>query len=177
MTFKQFAELNKVTLAVRYLGLHSETIDKKELLQDSWHCALGFNGHEMLLTFNTGLGLRKLNKSKFYKRTGRMKPTNRDLYSLQGVSDKVRLELYDISEPVVEDILYCVVSDAWCYDNSRDFEDFCSDLGYDTDSIKAKKCYDACAEQTKKLRYLFGNDFPVLMECTEEDTQEVMLNV
>jgi hypothetical protein len=174
MTYKQFAELNKVTLDVRHLGVHPETINKKEFLQDSWHCALGFNGHEMLLTFNTGLGLRKLNKAKFYKRTGRMKPTNRDLYNLQGASNKVMLELYDPAEPKIEDILYCVVSDAQCYDNSRDFEDFCSDLGYDTDSIKAKKCYDACAEQTKKLRYLFENQFPVLMECTEDEEQEVI---
>lgn len=35
------------------------------------------------------------------------------------------------------------------------FKDFCSDFGYDTDSIKAYKTYILCIEEEKKLQKLF----------------------
>lgn len=38
---------------------------------------------------------------------------------------------------------------------STDFEDFCSYYGYDTDSIKAKKVFDACMVEDQNLRKLF----------------------
>lgn len=37
------------------------------------------------------------------------------------------------------------------------FEDFCSSFGYDTDSIKAEKTYQACIEQDRQLRKLFSD--------------------
>ena len=36
---------------------------------------------------------------------------------------------YDIPNP--EGILYCILSDARCYDNTGSFEDFCDEFGYD----------------------------------------------
>lgn len=38
---------------------------------------------------------------------------------------------------------------------STDFEDFCSDYGYDIDSMKAKKIFDACMVEDQNLRKLF----------------------
>ena len=33
--------------------------------------------------------------------------------------------------PEVEDILYCILSDAHCYESTGSFEDFCDEFGYD----------------------------------------------
>lgn len=33
--------------------------------------------------------------------------------------------------PDVEDILYCIISDARCYESTGSFEDFCDEFGYD----------------------------------------------
>ena len=33
--------------------------------------------------------------------------------------------------PDVEDILYCIISDAHCYESTGSFEDFCDEFGYD----------------------------------------------
>ena len=60
--------------------------------------------------------------------------------------------------PELDSVLNCLASDASGYDNSWDFEDWCSEYGYDTDSRKAEKTYRAIGEQAKKLRHLLGED-------------------
>lgn len=52
--------------------------------------------------------------------------------------------------PKIEHVLHCLFSDANCSEQS--FENFCSDLGYNTDSTKDLKSYLACQENGKKLR-------------------------
>lgn len=54
---------------------------------------------------------------------------------------------YENKEPSLYDILTCVGSDLSLYMNSRNFEDFCSELGYDSDSIKALKTYNQLKKQ------------------------------
>lgn len=53
--------------------------------------------------------------------------------------------------PELADVLDCLVSDASSVRNSRGFEDWCADLGYDTDSRKAEKTYKTCERQADKL--------------------------
>ncbi len=58
-------------------------------------------------------------------------------------------------EPTASGVLECLRSDYSC---SRDsFNDFCDNCGYYKDSIKAKKTYDACVKNGKKLQK-FLND-------------------
>jgi hypothetical protein len=63
------------------------------------------------------------------------------------------LQYCDIVSPKLEDILDCVSSDSLSYENARNFEDFCNEFGYDINSRKAEKIYQACAEQAKELLY------------------------
>lgn len=53
------------------------------------------------------------------------------------------------------DMLYSLSMDASAMD-SRDFEDWCSEIGYDTDSRKAEAIYRACLEIGLKLRACLG---------------------
>lgn len=62
-------------------------------------------------------------------------------------------------EPTAADVLSCLLSDASCHDNARSFEDFASDLGYDSDSRKAERIYKACGSISKRLHRLLGDDF------------------
>lgn len=52
--------------------------------------------------------------------------------------------------PRVRDVLYSLAMDAACARDS--FEDFCSNLGYDTDSRRALRIYLDCQESGHKLR-------------------------
>jgi hypothetical protein len=58
--------------------------------------------------------------------------------------------------PTVDSVLDCLGSDASAADES--FEDFCSNFGYDTDSRKAEKTYNACKRSGDKLRRFLGED-------------------
>ena len=62
-------------------------------------------------------------------------------------------------EPTAYDVLTCCSSDISCPDK---FEDFCYVFGYDSDSIKAKKTFNAVQRQSKKLNSLF--DTPEMVE-------------
>lgn len=62
-------------------------------------------------------------------------------------------------EPTMYDILTCLEK----YE-SRDFEDFCSNYGYDTDSIKALKTYKAVDREYKAVNRLFGDVMEELQE-------------
>ena len=59
-------------------------------------------------------------------------------------------------EPKASSVLDCLKSD---YQVSIDgFDDFCANCGYDNDSIKAKKIYDSCVSQGKKLQKFLNDD-------------------
>lgn len=58
--------------------------------------------------------------------------------------------------PTLAGVLDCLASDASTLENARDFEDWCSDFGYDTDSRKAEATWRAIMEQSTQLRKLLG---------------------
>lgn len=59
--------------------------------------------------------------------------------------------------PTAADVLSCLITDTDC--GEREFEEFCSDLGYDPDSRKAESTWKACAKTAVKVRRLLGDDF------------------
>lgn len=68
-------------------------------------------------------------------------------------------EIKEMQENSLYSILACIHVDHYCPDT---FEDFCSEFGYDTDSIKAEKTFRNCREQSKKLQSIFTSEE---MEC------------
>lgn len=58
--------------------------------------------------------------------------------------------------PTAAGVIYSVLLDANASNNT--FEDFCDELGYDTDSRKTLKTYIACQENGTKLRKIFTKD-------------------
>jgi hypothetical protein len=65
-------------------------------------------------------------------------------------------------EPTPKDVLECLFLDASSVENSRSFEDWCSDLGYETDSRKAESTYIVCGRQASKLHRLLGEDYSLI---------------
>ncbi len=57
--------------------------------------------------------------------------------------------------PTQASVLYSLLLDAQCAD--QNFDDFCSDLGYDPDSRKDFKIYESCCEILQKMRKIFTN--------------------
>lgn len=63
-------------------------------------------------------------------------------------------------EPTAEDTLGCLLSDATA---DPDFESFCREFGYDTDSRKAEKIHTSCLKTREALERLLGDDFEAFM--------------
>ena len=55
--------------------------------------------------------------------------------------------------PDLLSLLNCLVMDSDCLNYT--FDDWCDDLGYDQDSIKAKQAYDICIKQAIECKSLF----------------------
>jgi hypothetical protein len=64
--------------------------------------------------------------------------------------------------PTAQGVLECLLSDTQSAYGS--FNDFCSNMGYSEDSIKAKRIYDACHRQDKRLKKLFGADYQAFVD-------------
>lgn len=86
--------------------------------------------------YRTGLG-HATKRKDFFKKT-----TKKSIYDS---TDEV-----DIHVPKLKDILYAMAWDAKVSDGT--FEDFCSELGYSTDSRQALKTYLKCQESGAKLK-------------------------
>jgi hypothetical protein len=65
-------------------------------------------------------------------------------------------------EPTLEDVMPCLLSDLSLSD--YDFEGFCHEFGYDEDSRKAYKTFQAVQKNGKKLEKLLGDDLNKVIE-------------
>jgi hypothetical protein len=61
-------------------------------------------------------------------------------------------------EPKPEDVLSSLSLDSSGVENSRSFEDWAAEYGYDTDSRKAERIYKVCEKQANKLKTFLGDD-------------------
>lgn len=77
------------------------------------------------------------------------------------------------SLPVCFDAAYCVISDAQGVNNSRSFEDWCGDYGYDSDSRTAERTYKQCTKQSDKLQALLGEDYERILGLDEEELKKI----
>jgi hypothetical protein len=62
------------------------------------------------------------------------------------------------SPPTLADVLDCLASDASGYENSKDFESWASEYGYDADSRSAEKIYRAVKRQSEQLKRTVGDE-------------------
>ena len=60
-------------------------------------------------------------------------------------------------EPTADGVLECLLSDASSAD--EEFINWAGDLGYDPDSRKAERIYNAVKKQTAKLKQFLGDSF------------------
>ena len=69
---------------------------------------------------------------------------------------KENIENCSIVKPVkIDDVLNCLVLD---YLVTRDnFDDFCANLGYNEDSIKAAEIYNNCRKNAKKIKNIIND--------------------
>jgi hypothetical protein len=58
--------------------------------------------------------------------------------------------------PFAADVLFCLLLDA--QGAEQNFNDWCGDFGYDADSIKAFKTYQACSDTLTRVRAFLSHE-------------------
>lgn len=58
--------------------------------------------------------------------------------------------------PTLRDVLSCLRSDAQTVEHGQTFEEWCEDLGYDTDSRRAHRSYGECIQSRHRLMSMIG---------------------
>lgn len=74
-------------------------------------------------------------------------------------------------EPDAAGVLECLCSDACTVENARSFEDWCCELGFDSDSRTAERLYKASVRQTEALRRFLGDAFDRLVYADEAEVR------
>ena len=67
----------------------------------------------------------------------------------------------------------CFIWDALAGELDRDFEEFCSDMGYDTDSRRAEQTWKACQEAYRKLDKVSDIDICDLADELQEHLESL----
>lgn len=133
----------QVTFSVSLVG--PQVRDKWEC--DAWRFTLASKAHTYAGDYYTGTGKRELSK------IGKV----RNASAGRAVVPPAPVP------PVAADVLYSLLLNADAADMS--FNAWCSDLGYDNDSIKALSTYQACCKEGEELRKVFKRE--VLDELRE----------
>lgn len=127
------------TYSIRHVRNPSEQWGRKDFkaCADQW--LVEINGQTF--DYYTGIGHRKLRKNTYW---------GKNLNSALKLPLGQMLEATYPVAPEALDVLYSLFIDASIARES--FEDWCADLGYDTDSRQALETYLACQESGVKLR-------------------------
>lgn len=150
------------------IGFSHSVEYKGEQTRDKWQCdAWLFTIKNQEFNYYTGLGHRRLSDYD-RKMTERDFPLPRNPQTVYYRSYLAALE--KVKKPVVPHIvglLYSIITDGMACDMS--FEDWCSDLGYDTDSRKALETYLLCQSNSAKYKKIFTHEQRVIIEEMLQD--------
>lgn len=66
------------------------------------------------------------------------------------------------SEDGLKCALDCILMDISSYECAKNFDDFCSELGYDNDSRNAERIYNACGKEYEKFMRVVSDDYNIV---------------
>jgi len=74
-----------------------------------------------------------------------------------------------VEEPRVASVLSCLADDASSVENAQSFEEWCRELGYDTDSRKAERTWKLIWSQVLRLKSFLGDAYETLLWKVERE--------
>jgi len=147
----------QIDFSIKHVGLF---VDDNLWQHDKW--IVLFNGGEFTTNYSTGIGHRKPRigsqcQSEFERiMNANYKKNKQNLIHVNNTIEKNSLPV----APKLDDVLYSLVIDSEAENMS--FSDWCSNFGYDDDSMKANKIYNACSQNADILRKIGFSDLEEL---------------
>lgn len=134
-TFDSIEALEALPVKIDYVG-QTKHDDKWDC--DQWRVTISSGAGMHSFDYFTGLGLRARTYSGYGKKWDSMLKKHYD--------DKPK-------KPKVADVMHSLILDASAADEN--FDDWCDNYGYSSDSIKALNMYKACLDTARALRKHF----------------------
>lgn len=162
-TLEQFITDTRIAMKVQSAP-ENPNLRGDEWEADHWFYTLNTSRRQMSGYYSMGIGHRTYKGSrplefnrKVYRKGDRIPMI------LTGKVQTLHTELvakeFTPTAPTLAEVLDCLASDAATVENARTFEEWASELGYDTDSREAYKTYKVTKRQTEKLRALLGPEW------------------
>jgi hypothetical protein len=129
-----FLDQHGVKCEARYIGEKRKALGG-EATMDEWRVTFIKGAEVQDFDYFTGLGLRA-------------KTPIRPWQTLEGLKRPVT--------PTAAAMLHCLVLDSVAL--NMGFDEWCSDFGYSSDSIKASKIFEACRDNSRKLARIFNSE-------------------
>ena len=127
--------------------------------QSVWAVTISHSGQSMQIEYSTGSAHRHYRSGKPIK----MKYHGLTVWDCDGYAQTKP------NAPELADVLYSVVSDAQGVAFGQSFDDWAGDYGYDEDSRRAEKAFNACRDEYFDLIRLCGREgFETLCELFED---------
>lgn len=163
----EFLKAANIQFFVNYMGQSKPFGDN---VMDSWKVGFSMRQTDQSgnlyaeFDYHTGIGHRIEAPANSYKLSASQIASAKELQALldkKSVYPETVIKIggdwsrtYSVC-PTQASVLYNLLLDAQCAD--QNFEDFCSDLGYNPDSRKDFKIYELCCESLQKIRKIFTN--------------------
>lgn len=138
-----FLQENNIAYAARYVG---ETMRDNKWQCDAWRASFAAGKSRFETDYYTGLGHRKPVKGS--ERQGGANMPKKSI----GYHEWAKRNIKPVT-PCAADVLHSLILDSSAIDTSFDY--WCSDYGYDTDSISAFNTYQQSCKIAKELRQVF----------------------
>lgn len=171
------------------LGLSMESSEGRAKCTDEWD-HIEFNveikrGNNVLFSgpYRLGVGHVKIPKgdciwmyklvsdetSLFYqmqrKGSVKVKPEYKHIH----LSILTKLATHQKLKPKIEDVMYSLLSEGSVFFDGQTLDEFCSDFGFSTDSIKANNLWKACLDTGMNLRkFLNPSEIEDLRKATQD---------
>ena len=169
---KKLIELNEIDLAVaeylkdqkiEFKPVFVGTKTDKDWQRDQFSVTIKPAGkYSESFEFNVGIGHRLNLIGTNYKLTQSQIDSAKKLKSLLNLEGVLHCTIFKLSNdsyavaPTQASVLYSLILDSDC--GSESFNDFCDNYGYNPDSMKDFRVYQACMDTAKKLRKLFTSE-------------------
>jgi hypothetical protein len=171
-TFAEFAEKRDVTMTATYVGLRAEKgTEGKPWHHFEWSVQLHHGSASYTATYRSGVAhCQRVPYGIGAK--GPLEPVTHDVARALKPHGKVTLS--DVegyvrpTAPELAEVLQSLASDASGALNAGTFEAWASDYGYDSDSRKAEKIYEACKGVHFELSRLLGLELCAELYTCEE---------
>lgn len=152
--------LPELVLTSVHVGIEEKTEDvpdsigrKHTYLQDKWNITVSYKLKSYSTSYFAGIGNRELIRA--VKKEGN-RYYNRMLDQFKTELEACRAQWLKLINPNIADVMHCLLIDARCSEGT--FEDFCDELGYNSDSIKDLNTYLACQKTRNGMIRMLGRE-------------------